>query len=71
LASRIGDLEADGYEVQHEIISGVNRDGKRVHFSRYSLRPNQVDVMDKLRVERDDAMIDGQPEMFERKQEAW
>ena len=71
LASRIGDLEADGYEIEHELVSGLNRDRKPAHFSRYSLRPNQVDVMDKLRVERDDAMIDRQSEMFERKQEAW
>ena len=72
LASRIGDLEADGYEIEHELVSGLNRDRKRVHFSRYSLRPNQPDVMDKVHAGIEDRLMDArQSEMFERKQEAW
>ena len=37
VASRIGELEAEGFVINHETVRGVNRFGTPVHFTRYSL----------------------------------
>ena len=72
LASRIDDLRKDGYEIDAETVSTLNRYGKPVHFSRYSLRPNQGDAMDAVHAVIEDGLMDArQSEMFEQRQEAW
>lgn len=38
LASRIHDLQCNGYEFNREIVKSKNRYGEPVHFLRYSLK---------------------------------
>ena len=73
VASRIDDLRKDGYEIDVEMVTTVNRYGKPARFAQYSLSPNQPDVMDKVHAEIEDAMVarHTQADMFGRKQEAW
>lgn len=39
LAARISDLEAEGWNIEHERESGKNRYGKKVSYARYRLKP--------------------------------
>ena len=73
LASRIDDLRKDGYEIDAETVTTVNRYGKPVHFARYSLRASTPDPIDAVHAEIEDAAIAEhmQGEMFGRRQEAW
>ena len=38
LAARISDLEADGWEIEHERESGKNRYGEKTSYARYRLK---------------------------------
>ena len=39
LAARISDLEAEGWNIEHERESGKNRYGEKVSYARYRLKP--------------------------------
>ena len=39
LSARINDLEAEGWEIQHDRETGRNRYGEKTNYSRYSLKP--------------------------------
>ena len=39
LAARISDLEAEGWNIEHERESGKNRYGEKVNYARYRLKP--------------------------------
>ena len=73
VASRIDDLRKDGYEIDVEMVTTVNRYGKPARFAQYSLTPNRPDVMDKVHAEIEDAMVAShtQGDMFEREQVPW
>ena len=73
VASRIDDLRKDGYEIDVEMVTTVNRYGKPARFAQYSLSPNQPDVMDEIHAEIEDAMVAShtQGDMFERDQVPW
>ena len=38
LASRIHDLQRDGFAIEREIIKGKNRYGETIHYMRYSFK---------------------------------
>ena len=38
LASRICDLVKDGYPIERETVTALNRFGEKVHYTRYRLR---------------------------------
>ena len=39
LAARISDLEAEGWEIEHERETGENRYGEKTSYARYRLKP--------------------------------
>ena len=39
LAARISDLEAEGWEIEHERETGRNRYGEKTSYARYRLKP--------------------------------
>lgn len=38
LASRIHDLQSEGFNIEREIVKGKNRYGETIHYMRYSFK---------------------------------
>lgn len=38
LASRIHDLQSEGFNIEREIVKGKNRYGETIHYMKYSLK---------------------------------
>ena len=69
VAARIADLKKDGYEIDTEMITRVNRYGRPAQHAEYRLAPSKPDVMDAVHAEIEDAHTQG--EMFAHRQEPW